>query len=88
MVPRKVKQILGAVGRQDRHAIAALQAALQQAARNRAGEAAHVGVGVLPLAAGPQIEQRDPIVRRFARDRVALVVELHLAGIVATPWRS
>ena len=79
------QQILGAIGRQDRHAIAALQAALQEPARDGAGQAAQVGVGVLALAACSQVEQRDPIAWRLARDCVALVVEFHLHRAYPSP---
>ncbi len=71
------QKVFGAIGRQDRHPIAALQAALQQPARDGAGQAAQVGIGVLPLGAGAEIEQRNALARRLARDRVALVVEFH-----------
>src|SRR6185436_16133307 len=60
--------------RGDRHPVAALQAALQEAAGDRGGEPAQIAVGVLPLAAGAEIEQRHAVGWRLARQRIALVV--------------
>ena len=69
------EQELGAVGRQDGDAIAALQSALQQPARHRAAQADDVAVGVGALAAvAAGVDQRQRVLRNVARDRVALVV--------------
>ncbi len=71
------EQEFRAVGRQDGHAIAALEAALQQAARHGAAQPEDVVVAVAALAAvAAGIDQGKRLARHVARDGVALVVVL------------
>src|SRR5262249_27146994 len=71
------QQEFRAIGRQHGDAIAAPQAALQQAARHRAAQLEDVAVAVQALAAvAAGIDQGQRLARHVARDRVALVVVL------------